>query len=87
MATIVNSYLSEMSAIALEFGGTIDKFIGDAILIFFGDPETKGDTEDALSCIEMAIRMQSRIQELQNSWMKLGLSEGLMVRMGISILE
>ena len=38
LATIVNSYLSEMSSIALEYGGTIDKFIGDAILIFFGDP-------------------------------------------------
>ena len=35
-----------MSAIALECGGTIDKFIGDAVLIFFGDPETEGEEED-----------------------------------------
>ena len=36
LASIVNAYLSEMSSIALEYGGTIDKFIGDAILIFLG---------------------------------------------------
>ena len=84
LATIVNSYLSEMSAIALEYGGTIDKFIGDAILIFFGDPETKGDVEDALSAIEMSIRMQKRVLELQKNWKKLGLTDGLTVRMGIS---
>ena len=49
LATVVNSYLSEMSSIALECGGTIDKFIGDAVLIFFGDPESEGETEDALT--------------------------------------
>lgn len=32
-----------MSNIALEFGGTIDKYIGDAIMIFFGDPDTRGE--------------------------------------------
>tara|TARA_A100001011_G_C14170409_1_gene782223 strand:- start:172 stop:1167 length:996 start_codon:yes stop_codon:yes gene_type:complete len=84
LATIVNSYLSEMSSIALEYGGTIDKFIGDAILVFFGDPDTKGDVEDAISTIEMSLRMQKRVNELQKTWKKLGLSDGLMVRMGIS---
>ena len=84
LASIVNAYLSEMSSIALEYGGTIDKFIGDAILIFFGDPETKGDLEDALSAIEMSLRMQKRVNELQRTWKKLGLADGLMVRMGIS---
>ena len=36
---LLNEYFTEMSAIALQHGGTIDKFIGDAMLIFFGDPE------------------------------------------------
>ena len=44
-----------MSAIAEKFGGTIDKFIGDAIMIFFGDPKTQGDVEDAKNCVDMAI--------------------------------
>ena len=84
LATVVNSYLSEMSSIALECGGTIDKFIGDAVLIFFGDPESEGETEDALKCAEMAIRMMKRVGELNKHWKKLGVVDGLKVRMGIS---
>ena len=34
---MLNYYLNEMSTIALKFGGTIDKYVGDAILVFFGD--------------------------------------------------
>ena len=84
LATVINSYLSEMTQIALDCGGTIDKFIGDAILVFFGDPATRGDREDALAGVEMAIRMQTRIQELQGYWKKNGVSDGLKVRMGIT---
>ena len=84
LAAVINSYLSEMSAIAIECGGTIDKFIGDAVLIFFGDPETEGEQEDALKCAEMAIRMMKRVGELNKHWKKLGVVDGLKVRMGIS---
>ena len=84
LATVINSYLSEMSSIALECGGTIDKFIGDAILIFYGDPESQGDTEDALNCVEMALRMRKRADEMQKHWHKAGVSRGLHVRMGIT---
>ena len=62
LAQIINSYLSEMSAIALESGGTIDKFIGDAVLVFFGDPESEGEREDALKCVEMSLRMKQRVK-------------------------
>ena len=84
LATIINSYLSEMASIALECGGTIDKFIGDAILVFFGDPESAGETEDALKCVEMALRMRARVAELQKYWQKHGISRGIHVRMGIT---
>ena len=57
LSSLLNNYLNEMSKIALKYGGTIDKFVGDAILIFFGDPETKGEKEDALACVSMAIEM------------------------------
>ena len=84
LAKVINSYLSEMTQIALDCGGTIDKFIGDAILIFFGDPETRGEREDALACIDMATRMQTRIKEMQGYWKKNGVSDGFKVRMGIT---
>jgi len=84
LATVINSYLSEMSSIAIECGGTIDKFIGDAILVFFGDPETAGETEDALRCIDMALRMQRRSEELQKYWQRQGVSRSFHVRMGVT---
>ena len=84
LATVINSYLSEMTNIAIECGGTIDKFIGDAILVFFGDPQSEGDAEDALRCVEMAVRMQERVEQLQNFWKKNGVANGLRVRMGIA---
>ena len=84
LALIINSYLSEMSTIAIKHGGTSDKFIGDALMVFFGDPETLGETDDALKCIDMAIDMQERVKELQSHWRGLGAVEGISVRMGIS---
>ena len=84
LASIINSYLSEMSSIALECGGTIDKFVGDAILVFFGDPETEGEEADALKAIEMSIRMKQRVAELQSYWKKLGAVNGLHLRMGVT---
>jgi adenylate cyclase len=73
-----------MSDIALKHGGTIDKFIGDAILIFFGDPETKGDAEDAKACLRMAIEMRQRLAELNAKWRNTGLEQPFSVRMGIN---
>ena len=84
LAKLVNNYLSEMTNIAIEFGGTIDKFIGDAVMVFFGDPKSDGDRQDALNCAKMAIRMQQRISELQDYWKSLGIGEEIQVRMGIS---
>ena len=83
LAFVINTYLSEMSDIAIEYGGTIDKFIGDAILIFFGDPETEGDRNDALRCAGMALRMRERVHELEQVWHEHGISKPLRVRMGI----
>ena len=41
-----------MSAIALESGGTIDKFIGDAVLVFFGDPDSEGERKMPLNALK-----------------------------------
>ena len=84
LAKLVNNYLSEMTNIAIECGGTIDKFIGDAVMVFFGDPQTLGERQDALACVEMATKMQKRIEDLQTYWKKIGIRNGMQVRMGIS---
>jgi adenylate cyclase len=84
MTALINEYLTEMSAIALKHGGTIDKFIGDAIMVFFGDPETLGAAEDAKACVRMAIEMQHRLSELNVHWRKLGAEAPFRVRMGIN---
>ena len=85
LAELVNDYLSAMTDIALKYGGTIDKFIGDAILVFFGDPESDGLKKDASKCLSMAIAMQNKVNELDKNWKEdHGIKDGLRVRMGIS---
>ena len=84
LTSALNRYLNEMSTIALDHGGTIDKYIGDAIMIFFGDPETLGEQEDAIACVKMAIAMRKRLVEMRREWDVLGVARPLSVRMGIN---
>ena len=84
ITSLLNEYFTEMSAIALKHGGTVDKFIGDAILIFFGDPETRGTQEDARACLRMAMDMQRRLSELNAKWRAAGVEHPFRVRMGIN---
>jgi class 3 adenylate cyclase len=81
---LLNEYFTEMSAIALKHGGTVDKFIGDALVIFFGDPETKGTLEDARACLNMAAEMQRRLAELNVKWRSAGTEQPFRVRMGVN---
>lgn len=84
LTTLLNEYFTAMSKIALEHGGTIDKFVGDAILVFYGDPETRGEAEDAKAALRMADAMQRKIAELRGVWRKRGIEEPFHVRMGIN---
>ena len=84
LTNLLNHYLTEMSRIALEFGATIDKYIGDAIMAFFGDPESKGVKEDAIACVRMAITMLRRMQELRSEWRELGAERPFQLRIGIN---
>jgi class 3 adenylate cyclase len=84
LTTLLNHYLREMSAIALEHGATIDKFIGDAIMLFFGDPESRGAREDAVACVKMAIAMQQRMRDLQAEWRERGQEHVFQLRIGIN---
>lgn len=84
ITALLNEYFTEMSRIALFHGGTIDKFVGDAMLIFFGDPETEGDAEDAKACLRMAADMQHRLAQLNIKWRNEGIENPFRVRMGVN---
>ena len=64
---ILNGYLNRMAGVVLKHGGTLDKFVGDAVLVFFGDPETKGVPEDAVACVRMALEMKEAISRAEPS--------------------
>jgi adenylate cyclase len=78
---IMNEYLSVMTEIVFRFEGTLDKYIGDAIMVFFNDPADQPD--HALRCVRMAVAMQDRLQDLQGQWFKQG-TEPLSMGIGIN---
>ena len=80
----LNEYFSEMTDIALDHGATIDKYIGDAMMVFFGDPDSKGEQEDARACVKMALKMRDRISDLQDKWQKQGFADPFVIRMGMN---
>ena len=84
LTTILNRYLNDMASIALKYGATLDKYVGDAIIAFLGDPETRGVAEDAKACVAMAIEMQQHMAELDKQWQVDGLERTFRVRMGIT---
>jgi class 3 adenylate cyclase len=81
---LLNGYLNHMAELVIKHGGTLDKFIGDAALVFFGDPESRGEKEDALACIEMALEMQQAVHDHSQEMQSLGICKQLEVRMGIT---
>lgn len=84
LSTVLNSYLTQMAEIALKHGGTIDKFIGDAMMVFFGAPEFISDVEHARRCVTMALEMREALYRLREQWRLLGIPRTLQVRAGIT---
>ena len=85
LTEMLNLYLTKMSEIALSFGGTIDKYIGDSVMIFFGDPESEGKEKDAINCVKMAIEMQNTMKTLSKKFMiDFNLPYPLNMRIGIN---
>ncbi len=80
----LNEYFSEMTRVALAHGATIDKYMGDAMMVFFGDPESRGVREDARACVEMALEMLERLKLLQRRWRANGFDQAFEIRIGIN---
>ncbi len=84
LTDLLNNYLNEMSKIALKYGGTIDKFVGDCVMVFFGDPSTQGAKKDAVAAVSMGIAMRKHMKVLRQQWRAQGITKPLEIRMGIN---
>lgn len=62
VATTLNGFLTAMTDIVFEFGGTLDKYIGDAVMVFFNDPLPQED--HAERAVRMALKMQLVLDDL-----------------------
>jgi adenylate cyclase len=89
---VLRDYLTAMTAVILEHGGTLDKYMGDGIMAFYGDAEPEGDGEaaeenrvehNAANAVRTALAMQKKMAELNASWMSLG-QEPHLIRVGIN---
>ena len=66
LVELLNKYLTGMTDIVFEHGGTLDKYIGDAIMVFFGNPVPYND--HALRAVRTAIEMKQLLGPLQEEW-------------------
>jgi class 3 adenylate cyclase len=64
--SILNSYLSAMTDLVFKYEGTLDKFLGDGMLVFFNDPLPQPD--HAKRAVQMAVDMRDKTLEMQNDW-------------------
>jgi class 3 adenylate cyclase len=83
VARLLNEYLGEMAQIVRKWGGTIPQFTGDSIYAIFGAPDSKGEREDALACLRMALEMQNKMKTLRKEWWNQGVQFPFAIRCGI----
>ncbi|MEO9170753.1 MAG: adenylate/guanylate cyclase domain-containing protein [Candidatus Baltobacteraceae bacterium] len=80
----LNEYFEAMCAIIFEYGGYVDKFIGDCVMAVFSAPYQRPD--DALNAVRAAVAQQKKITELSTKWKAQGKAE-FTVGMGINTGE
>lgn len=83
VVAMLDDFYTAMAEAALTRGGTLDKFIGDAVMVFFGEPGNQGRDQDARDCIAMAAEMQQRFVRLRQRWRDGGFSCDLGLRIGV----
>lgn len=81
ISSSLSEYFEAMTAIVFKYEGTVDKFIGDGLMVFYGAPETQKD--HALRCVHAAIEMQKKCRELMEQWTLKGRFP-LQIRIGIN---
>ncbi len=81
LSSFLNDYLTDMTRIVFEYGGTVDKFIGDAVMAFWGAPIDQPD--HALRACRCALAMQRRLEERADEWKNMGYPP-VSIRIGIN---
>lgn len=81
LVSLLNEYLSAMTQIVLENHGTLDKYIGDAIMAIFGAP--LDDPDHAIHACHTALRMNERLLQLRSHWIEAG-KPALSIGIGIN---
>ena len=85
LVTQLNEYLSRMTAVIFSNGGTLDKFIGDAIMAVWGNVRSVGTAQDAKSCARTALQMRRELAKLNHNWReqgRMGLGMGIGINHG-----
>jgi adenylate cyclase len=80
----LNEYFEAMVEVVFRYQGTVDKYIGDGLMVFFGDPEPQPD--HALRCVRAAMEMQKKTAELREQWRQSG-GFPISIRIGINTGE
>ena len=81
----LNEYLSRMTSVIFSNGGTLDKFIGDAIMAVWGNVRSLGTAQDAKNCARAALGMRRELNQLNQTWReqgRMGLGMGIGVNHG-----
>ena len=81
LVKFINSYLTPMTQIVFDEGGTLDKYIGDALMAFWGAPLSQPD--HAVRACRAAVRFSDRLEELKTGWNEQGLP-GIDIGVGIN---
>ncbi len=85
----LNEYLSGMVGIVFENDGTLDKFIGDAIMAVWGNVRSAGSADDAKACARTALGMRRALKKLNDGWRaegRMGLGMGIGINQGEALV-
>ena len=84
LTDFLNDYLARMSEIAERHGASINQFVGDGLMIFFGAPRATDDRDNAVRAVRMALEMQESMPSLNETWLQRGGRRPFEVRIGIN---